>query len=324
MNTAYEVKKTIEALEIQHPRFADLYEALNDRIQDALQGDAARIEWVVGPSRVGKSMLINTLSRSYPETRVSGKRHVPVLTVPISPNISPKLLPASVLLGLGLPVPPRSITSGVLGDRIRDQLRLAHTRVVIFEEASHLVEPGARVAPRAAGDWFKTLADDLNMTLILFGVPRLEKLFASNEQLRFRASSRKEFRPYDMRNRNDQQAFASCVSAYADLFKQSGWPVDLAFKDLVLHCYLLSGGTIGVLSRFMQELASQLRRKRERAITLEDCRSAVRNIEGVNHPRFSAFYEEEVSAVALHAVHAHVLEMNGMALPEYEKTGRAT
>jgi len=323
MNTAYEVKKKIETLEIQHPLFADLHEALNDRIQDALQGDAARIEWVVGPSRVGKSMLINKLSRSYPEERVASKRHVPVLVVPISPNISPKLLPASVLLGLGLPVPPRSITSGVLGDRIRDQLRLAGTRVVIFEEASHLVEPGARVAPRAAGDWFKSLADDLNLTLILFGVPRLVKLFESNEQLRFRASSRKEFRPYDMRDKTHQQAFASCVNAYADLFKRSGWPFNLDFKDLVLNCYLLSGGIIGVVSRFMQELASQLRRKRERAITLEDCRSAVRNIEGVNHPRFSAFYEDEVSAVALHAVHAHVLEMNGMALPEYEKTGRA-
>jgi len=44
MNTAYEVKKKIETLEVQHPLFADLHEALNDRIQDALQGDAARIE----------------------------------------------------------------------------------------------------------------------------------------------------------------------------------------------------------------------------------------------------------------------------------------
>lgn len=319
MSTAYEVKKKIEALEIQHPLFADIYRELSERVQDALQGDAARIEWVVGPSRVGKSMLINTLSRSYPEKSVSGKRHVPVLVVPVSPNISPKLLPASVLLGLGLPVPPRSITSGVLGDRIRDQLRLANTRVVIFEEASHLVEPGARVAPRAAGDWFKSLADDLNMTLILFGVPRLEKLFASNEQLRFRASSKKEFRPYDMRDRTHQQAFASCVRAYADLFKYSGWPIDLAFKDLVLHCYLLSGGIIGVVSRFMQELASQLRRESMRPITLEDCRSVVKNIEGVNHPTFSAFYEKEVSAAALHAVHAHVLEMNGMAMPKHQE-----
>ena len=319
MNTAYEVKKKIEALEIEHPLFTDIHDSLKDRIEDALQGDASRIEWVVGPSRVGKSMLINKLSRVYPETRVSGKRHVPVLVVPISPNISPKLLPASVLLGLGLPVPPRSITSGVLGDRIRQQLRLAKTRVVIFEEASHLVEPGARVAPRAAGDWFKSLADDLNMTLILFGVPRLEKLFESNEQLRFRASSKKEFRPYDMRDRTHQQAFASCVNAYADLFKRSGWPIELAFKDLVLHCYLLSGGIIGVVNRFMQELASQLRRQGMRPITLEDCRSAVRNIEGVHHPTFSPFYEEEVSAVALHAVYAHVLEMNGMAMPKHQK-----
>ena len=46
MNAAYDVKKKIEALEIQHPVFAGIHDALNDRIQDALDGDAARIEWV--------------------------------------------------------------------------------------------------------------------------------------------------------------------------------------------------------------------------------------------------------------------------------------
>ncbi len=322
MNTARELKRKIEECELQHPLFVDLHNVLDARIQDALQSDAARIEWVVGPSRVGKSMMINTLARSYPEEKVAGKRRVPVLVVPISPSISPKLLPASVLLALGLPLPARGMTSGIMGHRVRDQLRLANTRVVIFEEASHLVEPGARVAPRAAGDWFKSLADDLNMTLILFGVPRLEKLLESNEQLRFRASAKNELRPYDMGDQAHQQAFASCVRAYVDLFKGSGWPIDIPFKDIVLHCYLLSGGLIGIVSRFMQELASLMRREPARPINLMDCRKAATNIEGVGHPKFSAFYEEEVSTVALHAVHALVLEINGMALPKHREVRR--
>lgn len=322
MSTAQKLKRNIETYELPHPLFMDLHDILDDRIQDALNGHAARIEWVVGPSRVGKSMLINKLARRHPEEKIKGKRHVPVLVVPISPNITSKLLPASVLMALGLPLPPRGVTSGIMGTRVRDQLHLANTRVVIFEEASHLVEPGARLAPRAAGDWFKSLADDLDMTLILFGVPRLEKLFASNEQLRFRASAKRELRPYDMRAQDHQKAFASCVRTYAELFSGAGWPIDIPFNDLVLHCYLLSGGLIGVVSRFMQELASQMRRERPRPITLFDCRKVINVIEGVHHPAFAAFYEENVSVAALNAVHALVLEINGMTLPQHKEARR--
>lgn len=321
MNTTRELTKKIDESELQHPAYVNLFSVLDERIRDAQDGGASRIEWVVGPSRVGKTMLINTLYRSHPETKVEGRRHVPVLVVPIPPNISPILLPVSVLLALKLPLPQRGITSGVMFNRMVDQLRLANTRVLLFEEASHLVEPGARVPPRAAGDWFKSLADALDMTLILFGVPRLRGLFESNEQLRLRASAKREFRPYDMRDSAQRKAFASCVGAYADLFKHSGWPFALDFKELVLQCYLLSGGLVGVVSRFAQELASQMRHEGAREITLEDCRAAASSIESAGHPDFAAFYETDVSPAALNAAHCHVLEINGMPIPRYVQDG---
>lgn len=321
MSSAKELRRQIESCELQHPAFMALFDVMKGRIDDAREGFASRIEWAVGPSRVGKTMLINAVSRMNPETKVDGKRHVPVLVVPVSPNISPVLLPTSVLMALGVPLPQRGITSGVMFNRMVDQLRLAQTRVLIFEEASHLVEPGARVPPRAAGDWFKSVADTLNMTLLLFGVPRLERLFESNEQLRLRASAKREFRPYDLRHALQQQAFASCVRTYADLFSQAGWPIALPLKVVVLQCYLLSGGLIGVLSRFMQELASQMVYETPRPISLEDCLSAACSIESAGHPDFLAFRNEDVSAVALSAAHAHVLETNGMSMPRIAEQG---
>ncbi|MFX6040302.1 TniB family NTP-binding protein, partial [Acinetobacter baumannii] len=82
-------------------------------------------------------------------------------------------------------------------DLMVTQLRLAGTRVVVFDEISHLVDEGSRVPPRASSDWLKTLTDKLNMTLILFGIPRLERLFSANEQLRRRACPARSFLPYD-------------------------------------------------------------------------------------------------------------------------------
>jgi len=315
---AQTLQRAIETCELPHPLFLEHYTLLRQRIEDALGGAASRIERVVGPSRVGKSMLINKLRRDFPETKVNGCRQVPVLIVPVPTPVSPLLLPSSALAALGLPV-QRNITSGALGNRMVEQLKLAGTRVVVFEEASHLVEPGARVPPRAAGDWFKALADALNLTLFMFGVPRLESLFEHNEQLRMRASAARWLLPYDSRIPEHMQAFHSCVATYAQLFRQSGFPIELPAAALTYQCYLLSGGLVGVLSRFMQELASQMLRQSPRALHFEDCQAAANDIESAGSARFPAFasrdaVQTEVAPAALHQAYLAVMHENNIAV----------
>lgn len=312
MSSAKELLRRIETCELPHPAYLTLFNFLIQRIEFALEGFASRIEWVIGPSRVGKSMLINSLARRYPESRVNGIRQVPVLVVRIPSNISPKLLPKKVLAALGVPL--RDKTSGELDERMYAQLRLAGTRVIIFEEISHMVEVGARVPPRAAADWYKDLADVLDVTILMFGVPRLERLFDCNEQLSNRASAKREFLPYDFRGSDEQMAYASCVRTYADLFRDAGWPIELPFQELVTQTYLLDGGLIGILSRFMQELASQMAYESPRPLTLDDCRSAARAIRSAGHPDFPAFERSDVTPVELNLAHAHVLETNGMSV----------
>jgi hypothetical protein len=315
MNAAQELRRSIETCELRHRAFMQHHDFLAQRIDDALAGFSPRTEWLTGPSRVGKSMLINALAREHPPTKVSGVRQVPVLVVPFPPNITPVLLPMSVIAALGVPLPQRGITSGAMFNRMTDQLKLAQTRVVIFEEASHLVEVGARVPPRAAGDWFKSVMDQLGITLILMGVPRLEKLFQANEQFRLRASARREFRPYDIRSADDRVAFATCVKTYAELFEKFGWPVGFPLEVLIKHTYLLSGGLVGVLSRFMQELAGQLVYESPRPLTFEDAAQAAQAVESAGRPDCPAFVRMEVTPLELAGAHANVLETNGMGMP---------
>lgn len=319
MTPAKQLRIAIETCELPHPLFVQQLNPLRQRIDDALDGAATRIEHVVGPSRVGKSMLIQALRRDFPETKVDGRRRVPVLVVPVPTPMSPALLPLSVLAALDLPV-QRSISTGAMGQCMQDQLKLAGTRVVLFEEASHLVEIGARVPPRAAGDWFKMLADSLNLTLLLFGVPRLERLFEHNEQLRMRASSARWLMPYDSRIPDNLQAFHACVATYANLFREAGYPLELPARVLTYQCYLLTGGLIGVLSRFMQELAGQMTNVLPRPLTFADCQAAARAIEPAGSRHFRAFERpEEVQAdiapAALHQAFAQVMHDNDLSVP---------
>lgn len=326
MTPARQLRITIETCELPHPLFVQQLKPLRQRVDDALDGAASRIEHVVGPSRSGKSMLIQALRRGYPETKVDGRRRVPVLVVSVPTPISPTLLPLSVLTALDLPV-QRSIKTGALDRCMKDQLKLAGTRVVLFEEASHLVEVGARVPPRAAGDWFKTLADSLNLTLLLFGVPRLERLFEHNEQLRMRASAARWLLPYDSRIPDNLNAFHACVATYANLFREAGYPIDLPARVLTYQCYLLTGGLIGVLSRFMQEFASQLAHESPRTLSFADCQSAARAIEAAGSRHFRAFERPEevladVAPAALHQAFVQVMQDNDLSVPLFpEQTG---
>lgn len=319
MTPAKQLRSAIETCELPHPLFVQQLKPLRQRIEDALDGAASRIEHVVGPSRVGKSMLIQALRRNFPETKVDGRRRVPVLVVPVPTPVSPLLLPSSVLTALGLPV-QRNVTSGAMGNRMLDQLRLAGTRVVLFEEASHLVELGARVPHRAAGDWFKMLADSLNLTLLLFGVPRLERLFEHNEQLRMRASAPRWLMPYDSRIPDNLKAFHACVATYANLFRESGFPIELPARVLTYQCYLLTGGLIGVLSRFMQELSSQMAYESPRTLTFADCQAAARAIEAAGSRHLRAFERPDealadVAPAALHQAFVQVMHDNELSVP---------
>ncbi|AKU23497.1 transposase [Massilia sp. NR 4-1] len=305
--------------------FMEHLTSLKQRVDDAIAGFAPKIVRVPGPSGVGKSSLIARLSRDYPERRNDGRRNVPVLVVEVPQSATAKLLPKSVLRALGIQV-PGSMTAGAMFDLMVAQLRLAGTRVVIFDEISHLVDEGSRVPPRAASDWLKTLADTLDMTLILFGIPRLERLFSANEQLRRRACPARNFLPYDASDTQQMTAYLSCVATYAHLFSAAGYPIDVSHRVLTQQSYLLTGGLIGVLADFMRELARSMANEAPRAVTYADCQRTLEDVSHAGSPHKLAFQDSGIAEVgvepaALRQAYVHVLTSNAASIPVRKKSG---
>jgi hypothetical protein len=322
---AQQLRKDIEDCELPHRMFEEHLTALRRRVDDALAGFAPKIVRVPGPSRAGKSSLIASLSRLYPSDRIDGRRYVPVLVVNVPASATAKLLPKSVLGALNIKVLP-SMTAGALFDLMVESLRLARTRVVIFDEIWHLVEEGSRVPPRAASDWLKSLSDTLSMTLILFGIPRLERLFTANEQLRGRACPPRCFLPYDATNAREMSDYVSCVVNYARLFSAAGYPIEVPLAVLTQQTYLLTGGLIGVLADFMRELASLMAGEAPRAVRYADCQRAADSVSHAGSPHLPAFQDlgvagQEVESAALKQAYVHVLSSNSASVPVRKKSG---
>lgn len=311
MNAALKLLKDIKSVEVQHPHFVDQHQHLSTRIRLAQAGLTPKIEWVMGPSRVGKSMLINVLSRENPSTREGGVLKLPIVVAKVPEQVSPQHLPGSVLQGMGMPVPRGNV--GAVRQQMLHQLKRAGTHTLLFEEASHIVDTGTKIPPRAAADFFKTLADEGIFT-VLFGVPRLSRLRA-NEQLRLRSAAPRNFRPYDCRSQEEQRFFAGCIVKYLDMFKAAGWPIAMTREVMFAQCYLMTGGLVGVLAAFMQTLAEQRLNDGPRTLSWEDCQRAADQVEPAGDPRWLAFHETSVGMTHLIRAHAHVFEINEMTLP---------
>lgn len=329
MTPAQQLRRDIETCELAHPMFVEHTRALKQCIDDALAGFAPKVTRVPGPSGVGKSSLIATLARAYPHTRVNGRLLAPVLVVEVPQFASAKQLPSSVLQALGLQV-TRSMTAGSMFDLMRKQLELAGTRVVIFDEISHLVDEGSRVPPRAASDWLKTLVDKTQVTLIVFGIPRLERLFSANEQLRRRSRPARVFLPYDATDAKQMEAYVACVSNYARMFAAAGFPISVPPRVLIQQSYLLTGGLVGVLADFMRELARRVANDAPRALTYADCQMVLDEVSHAGSPHQLAFQapadiavqggeDVDVSLAALRQAYVHVLTSNATSVPVRKK-----
>ncbi|MDZ4176760.1 MAG: TniB family NTP-binding protein [Hydrogenophaga sp.] len=308
MNQAKAILNNIIESELPHLFFEEHLQALKDRVEDAMEEGPPSIDCVLGPSRVGKGALIRGLDRDYPKLLEDGAHQVPLLVVPVPSPATPKLLPSSVLKALGVPLPSANLSTAFLYERMARQLKLAKTRVILFDESGHIVDKGTKVSARAAGDWFKQLVDQLNVSVVFFGIPQFEKVLDCNEQLRYRCGAVMRFNPYEWSALDEQRQFAACVVTYAKFFEKGGIQFTFDLEPLIRNCYLLSGGLVGIVNEFMFRLAKDLIRSKGQEISFEQCASTAKKIQIAVASEHVPFAEANVPSVKLQAVHSAVLD----------------
>ena len=291
--------KSIDECLVLHPRFVEIFDTLTTRIDRALDGDQQPFSWVTGPSRIGKSQLCHELAAKYPPVMVNGQRRISVLVVSSPTSTTAKSLPASVLRALGVHVPPKYKSAQALDAFLLEQLLLAGTRVIVFDEASQTVEKGASLNAFSVGEWLKKGFNENGLSQVLLGVPRLEKLTKANQQTRARSFKQIDWRPYDATIAAELDSYAGVVNTFLDVFKQEGWGFGISEEAMALNCYLQSPGLVGGLKDFLKEVARSLNKQAPRVLTIEDFRRAADVLESHGHPQYPPFQKENVTMVEL-------------------------
>lgn len=311
MNSSHRIRVAIAELIIDHRAYLDAMDRFDEGVKDALAGLPYQILFLTGPSHTGKTAILQTISHRFPSTRQSGRLIAQVLYVEVPPGISPKGLPLCVLKALGQPVGSIARERD-LSERMQEALIRAGVRVILFDEANHLIDKGHRISARLVGDWFKNLGHVLNITCVLAGIPKLAKLLDVNEQLRNRAQRPVKLWPYRWDRPDDRLNFAGCARKFLECFTAEGYRVELGWDALTRHLYLLSAGQIGLLAKFFAELAKHLDGP---TISLQQLRGAAERLNLPGTREVSPFWDALPEDTLLMRVLVSELAISELVLP---------
>lgn len=227
-----------------HGRLLQSYERAKQVIEQSLLGER-QILPLFGPSRIGKLEVAQALLSDFPHHETNGRLCKPLIRVASPPEFSQRSLTLSIIRGMEGRVLSKCNTSDLYDQALR-QLEIVGVRTIIFDEIQHLSEYGSVQKVRSAADYLKVLSDELNVSLILMGLPAAERLLGLNEQLRGRCLTSEIIYPYAWVSAADREGFAGGVALIIEAYREHGWAVSLdesSLRPLYASCI----GRFGIL-----------------------------------------------------------------------------
>lgn len=304
---------------IEHEHFTQALDRALRVVKRGMDGESL-IFPLFGPTRVGKSEVIQTLLSLYPHSVLDGVKQMPIIRVGSTGVPTRRSLPVKLLEALGSRRYGHA-SSEALTSRACDLLKIVNTRVIVFEEMQHIVEQGSRTSAREAADWLKVLAEEMNVTLILTGTPVARGMLASNEQLRDRAEAVHLFQPYNWNDTGEQLQFRNALLSMTEALAEEGWELPAAHDfEFSKRVYGSSLGRIGIMIKLFtaaESLATDYK------ITFQTLMQAHEESIGTNFLKFNPFDEDnEMDERVLVSNFVRVLDEALLSIPKAKRAGK--
>src|SRR5271165_2731655 len=199
---------------------------------------------LIGPSRTGKSRVLDVCERQHPKVRREDGMYVPILrvTTPSKPTV--KGLAEVLLEGMGAVDATRG-TENERTRRVKYLMRNTGTRMLMIDEFQHFFDKGTKLIMHHVADWLKILVDETRCALVVAGLPSCQTVIDSNEQLagRFHAPI---------------------------LMPRFSWQDLEQREEMAFRFYCATGGLIGYLTKILRRSVWHAVAAEKREITLED------------------------------------------------------
>lgn len=227
---------------------------------------------LIGPSRSGKSSVLENIESRDPQIRLDDGLIVPILRVstPSSPTV--KGLAEILLAKLGDPSPGKG-TETNMTSRLITLLKAAKTKMIMIDEFQHFYDKSSHKVMHHVADWLKLLIDQSRVALVVSGLPSCQAVLNQNEQLAGRFLAPIHMPRFDWKNGNLREEFIAILGAFQEGLSEYDLP-KLDSDTMAFRFYCASGGLIGYVAKILREAIWNAISANTNVISLEDLAKA--------------------------------------------------
>ncbi|WP_341936866.1 TniB family NTP-binding protein [Marinimicrobium sp. C2-29] len=248
----YDAIERMRSVTFEHKQFLLALEAFDQVYEMAARGYQKGF-LLCGPPGVGKTKLAESMLSKHPPSKQEDREVHEVISISMPSNPTIVAVCKLILDQLGQVYGARD-TEVQLKRRLETVLTSIKTRVLIVDEAQHLVEGGRILkSPKQVADWIKGLMDGANISIVLIGIPSAKALLLSNSQLNRRFSKRLNLKGFPADNEGEMKVFSRYL---ANILKASDYPMDISYVKYESHLRRMHYATDGRID-FMIKLLSE-------------------------------------------------------------------
>ena len=221
--------------------------------------------YITGESGVGKSKLAKVASQKILDVTPTNKdvNIIPIVYVTLEQGALPDEVRKYILKALN--VDPSGYSGDNLKTLFKKQIKICQVRIIFFDEFHHLLRVSDKNVNRNAANFIKTVID-LDIPVILFGIPEGEKLFKLHSELRSRVKKGIELELMAIDEAKHKSYFTNYIKKRMD-----GFPLeteDLSTNDNIKRVFLATRGNLRLFNTFISEVLAEYRNGKEK-LTLE-------------------------------------------------------
>lgn len=275
--TAGELRSRADGVVIDNPRALEIRTAIDVLVEHgACQGDGAkRCLLIVGPSQLGKTVVLNDVEGRGNSVDTLKQGLIPVLNVSLRPWVTTKGLVQTILdrvRSFGYSVSDAGTEAQLIG-RMHKLLRAAQTQVLILDEFHHVNNIENQKVAWDVGETIKTFLLEGSCPVVMSGIEAAKEPFLRNQQLAQRSEPAIELRPLRADHPDDRALFLTFLRKFlSEIERVSGFInlFSLFEPEAVAAIHEISHGVLGRSCNLLKATMQIAFQERRTYITLDD------------------------------------------------------